>query len=79
MAYSDPTQTKLELIEWIATLDRSDWVEQLWQLKQALQTEAEAPASRPQERTQRGYGKFAGQIWMSEDFDAPLEDFKEYM
>jgi hypothetical protein len=24
-------------------------------------------------------GAFAGQIWMSDDFDAPLEDFAEYM
>ncbi len=24
-------------------------------------------------------GKYKGQIWMSDDFDAPLEDFKEYM
>ena len=27
----------------------------------------------------RGYGSLKGKIWMSEDFDAPLEDFKEYM
>ena len=25
------------------------------------------------------YGKYEGQIWMAEDFDAPLEDFAEYM
>ena len=25
------------------------------------------------------YGSMAGEIWMSDDFDAPLEDFKEYM
>ncbi|HEY4055335.1 MAG TPA: type II toxin-antitoxin system Phd/YefM family antitoxin [Kofleriaceae bacterium] len=24
------------------------------------------------------FGLFKGQIWMSEDFDAPLEDFDEY-
>ena len=24
-------------------------------------------------------GKYKGQIWMSEDFEAPLEDFAEYM
>lgn len=24
-------------------------------------------------------GKYAGQIWMADDFDAPLEDFAEYM
>jgi hypothetical protein len=26
-----------------------------------------------------GYGSLAGKITMSEDFDAPLEDFAEYM
>lgn len=24
-------------------------------------------------------GAFKGEIWMSDDFDAPLEDFKDYM
>lgn len=24
-------------------------------------------------------GSMKGKIWMTEDFDAPLEDFKEYM
>lgn len=27
----------------------------------------------------RRAGKYAGQIWMAEDFDEPLEDFREYM
>ena len=34
---------------------------------------ATLPARRPQ------FGSAAGQIWMAEDFDAPLEDFAEYM
>ena len=25
------------------------------------------------------YGAMSGQMWMADDFDAPLEDFKEYM
>lgn len=25
------------------------------------------------------FGSAKGQVWMSEDFDKPLEDFKEYM
>ncbi len=25
------------------------------------------------------FGKGKGEIWMSDDFDAPLDDFKEYM
>ena len=27
----------------------------------------------------RSAGKYRGQGWMADDFDAPLDDFKEYM
>ncbi|MET3503118.1 hypothetical protein ABIC45_004755 [Mucilaginibacter rubeus] len=30
-------------------------------------------------QTIRGYGSLKGKIWVSEDFDEPLEDFKDYM
>ena len=33
--------------------------------------------AQPAKRRQRGSAK--GQIWMSPDFDEPLEDFREYM
>jgi antitoxin (DNA-binding transcriptional repressor) of toxin-antitoxin stability system len=35
----------------------------------------------PVKSNRRGgeFGSAKGQIWMSDDFDAPLEDFKEYM
>ena len=29
--------------------------------------------------TQRKAGQYRGQIWMAEDFDAPMSEFKEYM
>ncbi|MBA2691048.1 MAG: DUF2281 domain-containing protein [Rubrobacter sp.] len=35
------------------------------------------PSERPKKRGFVGSGK--GRIWVSEDFDAPLEDFDEYM
>lgn len=28
---------------------------------------------------ERGFGSLKGKIWMSPDFDEPLEDFKDYM
>ena len=28
---------------------------------------------------ERAFGCLKGQIWMADDFDAPLEDFKDYM
>jgi hypothetical protein len=27
----------------------------------------------------RGYGSLKGKIWMSDDFDEPLEEFKDYI
>lgn len=30
-------------------------------------------------RKVRQAGGFRGQIWMAEDFDAPMDEFKEYM
>ena len=30
-------------------------------------------------RPQFNYGCMSGKIWMADDFDAPLEDFAEYM
>ena len=44
---------------------------------QVDEKQTEAPLVK--DRALRGYGKFAGQIWMSNDFDAPLDDFKDYM
>ena len=35
--------------------------------------------TKPKNRMGEMYGKYKGQIWMSDDFDAPLEDFAEYM
>lgn len=37
------------------------------------------PSTQPQPKEQRPFGILEGEVWMSEDFDAPLEDFAEYM
>lgn len=34
---------------------------------------------KPLPRKRRQAGSAAGQIWMAPDFDAPLDDFEEYM
>ena len=45
-----------------------------------LKKEAEGKnVSKPEWQKRRPYGIYRGQIKMSEDFDAPLDDFKEYM
>ncbi|MBK9016713.1 MAG: DUF2281 domain-containing protein [Saprospiraceae bacterium] len=35
--------------------------------------------SEPKPKKRGGYGSLKGKIWMSPDFDAPLDDMKEYM
>ncbi len=47
----------------------------------ALLAEAKNTAvSHPGEiNNQRGYGSLKGKIWISEDFNDPPEDFKDYM
>jgi hypothetical protein len=46
----------------------------------ALLEEAKNVALKPaMEIINRGYGNLKGKIWMSEDFNEPLEDFKDYM
>ncbi len=34
------------------------------------------PIQRP--RKQRTFGGFSGRVWIAPDFDAPLEDFRDY-
>jgi hypothetical protein len=31
------------------------------------------------EKRRNAYGSLNGKVWMADDFDAPLDDFKEYM
>jgi hypothetical protein len=37
------------------------------------------PVPKIEARPRRKAGSAKGQIWMADDFDAPLEEFKEYM
>lgn len=66
-------------------------LEKLEELPESLQTEvlhyieflsekyAKTKSSQQQVEQLHGYGSWSGQIVMSEDFDEPLEDLKEYM
>jgi DNA-damage-inducible protein J len=38
-----------------------------------------APPSKRSKKPVYGGGSMKGKVWMAEDFDAPLEDFGEYM
>jgi hypothetical protein len=49
-------------------------------IRKALSVATDAPAAaKPKNRVGKLYGKYAGQFWMSPEFNAPLEDFVEYM
>jgi hypothetical protein len=37
------------------------------------------PKEAPKSGERGGFGCMKGQIWMADDFDAPLDDFKDYM
>ena len=50
-------------------------------LRQAIRTNGipfELVTEEPQS-VNRQFGRMKGKIWMADDFDEPLEDFKEYM
>jgi DNA-damage-inducible protein J len=47
-------------------------------LKQSVIKKAVPFKVQPRKKTRKP-GCMAGEIWMADDFDAPLEDFKEYM
>ena len=31
------------------------------------------------QKTRNGFGTLEGKVWMADDFNAPLDDFKDYM
>jgi len=37
------------------------------------------PVMEPKSGKRGGYGSVKGEFWMADDFDAPLDDFKDYM
>ena len=69
-------ELKIELISWIANLGKKEALNQLWKVKKEWdkKTTSEAKMS-----SLRGLGLYEGQIKLAENFDEPLEDFKEYM
>ncbi|MEM6804486.1 MAG: DUF2281 domain-containing protein [Bacteroidota bacterium] len=73
-------EIKIELISWIASLKQKEWLNNLLELKNRLENEGgSTKAEKIRAKKLRGYGKYAGKIMISDDFDEPLADFKEYM
>lgn len=64
-----------ELINWIVNLRQEEWIMRLWQIKQKVE-KSPSKQLKPQRTFGGGKGVFT---YISPDFDAPLNDFKDYM
>lgn len=62
---------KLELLEWLIHSTDTGLLSKLDRLR--LESGAAKKAAQPV------FGRLKGKIKMADDFDAPLDDFKEYM
>jgi hypothetical protein len=71
-----PEEVKYKLINWIVNLNDSKKLEQLMNLLQ--KEEATNQTISRAENRKFGFGK-GTYTSVSDDFDEPLEDFKEYM
>ncbi len=66
-----PEEKKQEASDFIAFL--------LAKTKAEKQKEDKPSFTKVDGNPDRGFGSLKGKIWMSPDFDEPLEDFKDYM
>ncbi|MEL6191244.1 MAG: DUF2281 domain-containing protein [Bacteroidota bacterium] len=69
-------ELKIELISWIANLGKNEALNQLWKVKEEWDRRA---TNEKIAFSLRGSGLYEGKIKLVENFDEPLEDFKEYM
>ena len=66
----DIASKKLELLDWLMHINDTKLLMQIDKLKQQFSASgSEQPV----------FGRLKGKIKLSPDFDAPLDDFKEYM
>lgn len=59
-------------------------LEQVFRGEEVVITKDNRPVARltalpPTKTRRRQFGSVRGEIWMSDDFDEPLDDFQEYM
>ncbi len=62
-----------QLLTLVRQLSEADKKRLLAELQQSI----DQPAENPEKR--RASGVLKGKVWMADDFDEPLDDFKEYM
>lgn len=71
--------TELALWKVVINLPESLKTELLHYAEYLIEKYPNNKQSQEKMETDRGYGSWAGQIIMSDDFDEPLEDLAEYM
>ena len=67
------------ILEKLAELPESIQTEVLHYIEFLSEKHAKTESSPQEVENLHGYGSWAGEIVMSDDFDQPLEDLKEYM
>lgn len=71
---------KYKVIEEIIKLEDENLLSALEEeIAQAKEEEKETVLLQPHKNSKSNFGSAKGLILMSEDFDSPLKDFKEYM
>ena len=74
MTQLDITQAKADISEILDLAIKGEEIVITQDNKPVAKISPIAPVLRPLKR-----GSAKGKVWMSDDFDEPLEDFKEYM
>lgn len=69
---------QLTLLKKLEQLPESLQIEVLHYIEFLLEKYAQQPAT-PAPTKKRKAGLLKGKIWMADDFDAPLEDLRDYM
>ncbi len=69
----------IEIFQTVVKMPDSLKKEILHYAKYLLEKHPQSESSQEKQEETHGYGSWSGQIFMSDDFDQPLEDLKEYM
>ncbi|APB33569.1 putative conserved small protein [Gloeomargarita lithophora Alchichica-D10] len=71
--------TDTEILQTITQMPESLKQEVLHYAKYLIENYTESKNGEKEPRKKRRAGSLKGKIWMADDFDAPLEDLKDYM
>lgn len=71
--------TDSEILQTIAKMPEPLKQELLHYAKALIESHSNSDALSEKPASRGGLGIWKGKIWIADDFDAPLEDFKDYM